>query len=228
MASRRRYSDKIRALSGAAAAVGMAQTGSAVIQAVNADYTMTGGGHLYFEGADATGGKIGQTEPAQPFSSIYNSLDGYFYVQNYQNSSTRNDPNLEYAINAGDSSLLLMSPGDWIDGDLAYTDSPGGVWAYPSFDIYDLPGYNTYYFGYRLLNQGVGANETWYGYMELEVYNETGGTENDTLTLKSQRFDDSGADIQIVPEPSTALLLVFACAAALFAGFRRKLSNTTF
>lgn len=88
-----------------------------------------------------------------------------------------------------------ISHGTLVDDLLTYT---GGS----SFLAYPANG-ETVYVGYRVLNQGAGADETYYGYVQV-----TGASGNHFAVDFYSYETSANTGIAAIPEPSTTLLWV--------------------
>jgi len=102
-----------------------------------------------------------------------------------------------------------ISHGTMVDSLLTYGGTPNAFLPYPA-DGAEV------YAGYRLLNQGAGGDETYYGYVQV-----TGGPGN-SFVIDFYSYETSpNTGIVAVPEPSTTLLWV-AGAGLAFTRRRRR------
>lgn len=88
---------------------------------------------------------------------------------------------------------VLLTEGSVIGSSLSYT-SPSNYQSYPSVGA-------TAYAGYRVVNQGPGSNETYYGYVKVT------GVSANTFSVDSYFYETSpSTSVTVVPEPSAAWL----------------------
>jgi hypothetical protein len=123
------------------------------------------------------------------------------------------------AAPAGWAKVATLEAGTTIDASSAFYDP--GQFEYSTAPIsYD--GTTPRYVGFRYTNQGVGNNETYFGWVEFIMPNDSSATVTRFAIGGNGQAIVTGLDAGAVPEPATASLLFGALALGAAAARRRR------
>jgi uncharacterized protein (TIGR03382 family) len=126
------------------------------------------------------------------------------------------NPGVNFALAGASTDTFTIFPqGTTIDASTAFSAGTGD--SYLSESTLSFDGSTVYYLGFRYTNQGLGTNETYYGWANFTAH--PGSFFGDELNLLAFGVGDNGQGVVTgIPEPSAALL----GGLGLLALFRRR------
>ena len=138
------------------------------------------------------------------------------------NEFTNDNANIQRAGNAYDD--ILLSAGSTVGPSSNFIDTVNTtLYAY---DSGTTAAETVYYFGFRLLNQGAGSDETYYGWVSFKY--DGSEVSYDNLRLLEIAIGDNGQAVTVgtapVPEPATTVFAIggIALAGAVYTRNRKK------
>jgi hypothetical protein len=128
------------------------------------------------------------------------------------------NPGVNFALAGASTNTFAIFPqGTTIDASTAFSAGTGD--SYLSESTLSFDGSTVYYLGFRYTNQGLGTNETYYGWANFTAH--PGGFFGEELNLLAFGVGDNGQGVVTgIPEPSTSLLSVLG--ATMLLRRRRK------
>jgi hypothetical protein len=169
---------------------------------------------LTLSSASAAVAVVGPELSLEPFVGFISfTPTGASWVDSYDTSYTGMIRNCGLNLLSNNSNFQwttgAIGHGTVVDDLQAYNASSSFFLAYPADG-------ETVYVGYRLMNQGSGANETYYGFVQVT------GSAGQNFEIDFYSYENSpNTGITVVPEPSTTLLWV-AGAGLAFTRRRRR------